>query len=202
MSQKKTAPPEGYVKKQTLVGTIVLCLVIGFVSGTIYSSFKLAPVQSGAPANTKGAPQNSSPDLSAKMLQLEQYLQQHPKDAEAWAQMGHLFFDTHQYADAIKAYTRSLEIQPDNPPVITDMGVMYRRNKQPEKAVEAFDRAIQVDPNFETAMFNKGIVLLYDLKDVPAGLAAWEDLLTVNPMAMAPNGESVDALIRQIRDSQ
>ena len=51
----------------------------------------------------------------------------------------------------------------------------------------------------ENARFNKGIVLLHDLKDKEGAVAAWEGLLEINPVAVAPNGQSVDELIQQYR---
>ncbi len=197
-----------YVKKQTLIGAVVFALIIGFVGGTVYSSFKLAaststPSQQQAQVNQKaGQPQDQEGEAAAyaaKILQLEQYLKTNPTDAEAWTQLGNHLFDTNQYSNAINAYKKSLELAPGKIGVITDLGVMYRRNKQPQKAIEAFDKAISIDPSFETARFNKGIVLLHDLNDVPGGIKAWEELVKMNPMAMAPNGESVDSLIQRMK---
>jgi tetratricopeptide (TPR) repeat protein len=75
---------------------------------------------------------------------------------------------------------------------------MYRRNDQPEEAVQAFDKAIEIDPKHEIARFNKGIVLIHDLSDFDAGIRAWKELVDINPMARAPNGQTVDELIRQL----
>ena len=72
----------------------------------------------------------------------------------------------------------------------------------PKEAVASFDRAIAVDPKHETARFNKGIVLLHDLKDEKGAIAAWRGLLEINPLAMAPNGQTVDELIRHFESSQ
>ena len=83
--------------------------------------------------------------------------------------------------------------------MITDLGIMYRRSGDPQKAIEMFDRAITLDPQQQNARFNKGIVLLHDLKDKAGAVAAWEGLLEINPVAMAPNGQSVDALIQQYK---
>jgi tetratricopeptide (TPR) repeat protein len=197
---------QGHVQKKTLVGAIVLFLCIGFIGGTIYSSFKLAADKSiqhkgnaAVESNQTGEPQDNSIEFAAKILQLEQYLEQHPKDAEALTQLGHLFFDLNQVKNAIEAYEKSLAIEPGKIGVITDLGVMYRRNKQPEKAVEAFDKALLIDPFFETARFNKGIVLLHDLKDAQGGIKAWEKIVEQNPMAMTPGGESLDALIQRMK---
>ncbi|MBU1342703.1 MAG: tetratricopeptide repeat protein [Proteobacteria bacterium] len=209
MVKNKETDYKDHVKKQTLVGAVFLALVIGFIGGTVYSSFKLAPdravqQQTNATSNTNqaGKQQDNSVEFSAKILQLEQYLEKNPKDAEAWTQLGNVFFDSDQVKNAIEAYEKSLAIEPGKIGVITDLGVMYRRNNQPQKAIEAFDKALSIDGSFETARFNKGIVLLHDLNDVAGGIKAWEEIVEQNPMAMAPNGESVDALIQRMKNQK
>ncbi|MCK4768140.1 MAG: tetratricopeptide repeat protein [Desulfobacula sp.] len=205
MVKNKETESKDTVKKQTLMGAVLLSLCIGFIGGTVYSSFKLASdkqVQQEKVAgvnNQEREQQDNSIEFSSRILKLEQYLEQHPKDAEAWAQLGHLFFDSNQIKNAIEVYEKSLAIEPGNTGIITDLGVMYRRNKQPRKAIEAFDKAISIDPAFEIARFNKGIVLLHDLNDVAGGIKAWEELVEQNPMAMAPNGGSVDALVQRMK---
>lgn len=79
---------------------------------------------------------------------------------------------------------------------------MCRRNNQPQKAIEVFDKVISIDPSFETARFNKGVVLLHDLNDVAGGIKAWEGLVEQNPLAMASNGESVDALVQRMKNQR
>ncbi|MBU8910337.1 MAG: cytochrome c biogenesis factor [Desulfobacterales bacterium] len=209
MVENNETTNKGYVKKQTLTGAVLLSLCIGFIAGTVYTSFKLASdtkvSQHGnvAAGNDQAEEQHDhSAEFAAKILQLEQHLEKNPKDADALAHLGHLFFDSDQYVNAIDAYKKSLAIEPEKTGVITDLGVMYRRNKQPRKAIEEFDKAILLDPSFETARFNKGVVLLHDLNDVEGGIKAWEELVAQNPMAMAPNGESVDALIQRMKKQQ
>lgn len=206
MTKKQNLKQEdkSYIKIQTLIGTVVLSLCLGFIGGVVYSSFKLASDsqmrQKGfAEKNNQQVKPNNSVEFSSRILKLEQYLEKNPNDAEAWTQLGNLFFDSNQVENAIEAYEKSLEIQPGKIGVITDLGVMYRRNNQPEKAIQAFDKAIAVDPSFETARFNKGIVLIHDMNDLETGIKAWEELVEQNPMAMAPNSESVDALIQRMK---
>lgn len=193
------------VKKQTLIGAIVVSLIIGFIGGAVFSSMKLgenAPVQAkkpGMPAPANQQDNAAADEIASQIFQLENYLKDNTNDHKAWAQLGNMFFDSNQYVNSIDAYKKSLELNPDQIGVITDMGVMYRRNKQPQKAIEAFDKAIVLDPKFETARFNKGIVLLHDLNDVEGGIKAWEELVKANPLAMAPNGESVDAIIQRMK---
>ena len=134
-------------------------------------------------------------DRFAAIAMLEKAVAANPNDVNAWIKLGNNYFDTDQYERSIQAYRKSLELNPNNANVWTDMGVMYRRSGRPQEAISSFDKAIEVEPNHETARFNKGIVYLHDLKDTQAAILAWEDLMKINPFAMAPNGQSVDQMV-------
>ena len=107
----------------------------------------------------------------------------HPENFENWIRLGHLYYDADQPEKAIAAYTKSLELHSGDANLLTDLGVMYRRTKQPEKAIEFFDQAIKKDPSHLPSRFNKGIVLMYDLNDPTGAIAAWDELLAIDPEA-------------------
>jgi len=189
---KSTFRQTNTVQKSTLIGVAVLCLAVGFLGGVVFSIYKstgAAPV---------AAPKATQPDVGDRAQELDRLTKetaQNPGNGAAWAQLGNLYFDTNIPDKAIWAYQKSLEIDPANPNIWTDLGVMYRRNNQPQEAIKAFDEAIRLDPKHEPSRFNKGIVQLHDLNDPVAGIKTWEDLLAINPLAMAPNGKSVDELV-------
>ena len=191
---KQTAPNSAYVTKQTLMTAIVLALMVGFFGGLVFGIYKSTSLP---PAAAPGAEDEGH----ARMLQaLQEKVRQNPEDVASWIQLGHLNFDRNAVQEAIAAYERALALQPDNAPVRTDLGVMYRRGGRPEDAVREFDRAIAIDPNLENAHFNKGVVLLHDLDDRQGAIRAWEALLAINPLAMAPNGQSVDELVTHYKE--
>jgi len=194
MAQQNT----GYIKRDTMLLVGLGCLVVGFLAGIVFSSFRqpavpVASTQQAAPV---------APGQADRILALEREVAANPNNAEAWAQLGNIWFDTNKYDKAIEAYEKSLAIKPDNPDVWTDLGVMYRRTGKPDKAIECFDRAIAIDPKHDTPYFNKGIVQIFDLKDLDAGLASWETLLRINPNATAPNGQPLTELIADFRNKQ
>lgn len=201
-------PNTNHITKQTLIWAIVMSLTIGFIGGAVFTSFRLASQNTVSNNNNPSADSQSqaqneeAAQIASQIFQLEQLLKENPEDANAWKTLGHLFFDSDQPENAIQAYTKYLSFDPDNVAVITDLGTMYRRNNQPEKAVEAYERAISIDPKFENARFNKGVVLLHDLQNFEAGIKAWEDLLVQNPLAMAPNGESLDAIVQRMKNKK
>jgi cytochrome c-type biogenesis protein CcmH/NrfG len=206
MENEMKKNPAGSVTRQTLYMAILVSVTAGFILGAVYTSFKLA---GGAPdgsqvTGTKATgpatgPAGGAPDVDARIAELEAFLEQNPEDEKVWAELGHLFFDTHQFDKAIQAYQKSLAIEPDNPAVLTDLGVMYRRNGDPEKAVQAFDQAVAASPGFETALFNKGVVLMADLSDLPGAMAAWEELVRINPDATTASGEKVADIIARMK---
>jgi len=148
-----------------------------------------------------GAPA-SAPAGSDRIAALERQTQAEPGNAKAWTELGNAYFDSNQYEKSISAYRKSLELDPGNPNVWTDMGVMYRRSGKPEEAIKAFDQAIAADPKHEVSRMNKGIVMLHDLNDFSGAIQAWEGLLEVNPIAMAPNGVSIDQMVTQLKKQQ
>ena len=148
-----------------------------------------------APAPTQAADANNA----SMIVALENETRSNPANLDAWIELGNAYFDTNQYEKSIDAYRKALEMDPSNANVWTDMGIMYRRNGNPQEAINSFDKAIEVDPKHEISRMNKGIVLLHDLKDTEGAIKAWEGLLEVNPIAMAPTGRSVDEMIQQIK---
>jgi cytochrome c-type biogenesis protein CcmH/NrfG len=195
MEQNKTDTRK-YVKKETMLMVAFITFTAGFLAGIAYGLYK------GEPRKVARVEQRQAADsqFSSEIAALELEVAKNPANVNTWTQLGNLYFDTNKYDRAIAAYKKSLELNPQNANVWTDMGVMYRRNRQPAEALKAFDKAIEINPRHEISRFNKGIVLLHDLNDLQSAIRAWEDLLKINPVAMAPNGQSVDQLLVQLKN--
>jgi cytochrome c-type biogenesis protein CcmH/NrfG len=172
----------------------VITFIAGFLAGVVFTVYGAGASGTGALAGK----QEIDSTKKEKMLTAE--VQRNPNNTTAWIQLGHVYFDTDQYANAIGAYEKALEQNPDNADILTDLGVMYRRNGQPRKAIEKFDAAIAVDSKHETARFNKGIVLMHDLEDREGAIRTWEKLLEINPLAMAGKDQSVDQLLKHYKE--
>ena len=187
-----------YVRKETFWLVTLLALAVGFFGGVMFGVFKTDTAEMPgrpAPAPTQAA----DPGKASIIAALEKETRSNPGNLDAWIELGNSYFDSNQYEKSIGAYREALEIDPDNANIWTDMGVMYRRNGNPQEAINAFDKAIEADPKHEVSRMNKGIVLLHDLQDTDGAVKAWEGLLEVNPVAMAPTGRSVDEMVQQIK---
>ncbi len=190
---------KGFVKKETMLIVTLIALVAGFLGGVIFSAFKTGPPRTQAPPQQTVQEQKMSTSVADNILNLEKKVAANPANFDAWVELGHAYFDTDQYQDAIMAYNKALELHPDNPDLLTDLGTMYRRAGQPEKAIASFDKSLKIAPRHEQSRFNKGVVLLYDLHDQQGALRTWEELLKINPAAMAPNGVPLQTAIDNIK---
>lgn len=195
--------PEGMVKKDVMIIAVLVALAAGFLGGVIFSSFKspqvpTTGVQGNAPQPAGGQqPMTAGPTPAqgAKIMNLEQEVKNNPRNVGAWTQLGNIYFDTNQPVKAIGAYRKSLELNESQPDVWTDLGVMYRSNRQFKEAIAAFERATSLQPSLEQALFNKGVVLMFDLGDKAGAIQAWQQVLAINPDAHAPNGQSIKDMI-------
>ena len=202
MASQKKIIEGNFVRKETFLIVTLLALAVGFFGGVVFSVFKSDAPIPGQSAPMQPQPQAAAPVDADRIAVLVRQTEANPGDTKAWTELGNAYFDAGQFEKSISAYRKSLELDPSNPNVWTDMGVMYRRSGKPEDAIKAFDQAIAADPKHEVSRMNKGIVLLHDLNDFDGAIRAWEGLLEVNPIAMAPNGGSIDEMIVQLKKQQ
>ncbi|CAG35973.1 tetratricopeptide repeat protein [Desulfotalea psychrophila] len=173
--------------------------ICGFISGVGISVYKLQPQLSN-----KQIPSTAKiPAINHEQLhKLEELVKDKPEDLDSWIQLSHMYFDSNQHKKAIAAYKKSILLKPNDAALWTDLGVMYRRNEQAQKAIDSFNKAIAINPKHETALFNRGIVLLYDLNQRQQAIASFEELLRVNPEAQSSNGGKVSEFVEYLKTEE
>ena len=176
---------------------IILSLIIGFVSGIVFSAYKIPDIASQIPANQE---QEGSTDeeIARHIKHLKETALANENDPEAWTKLAHAYFEANALNEAIEAYLKVLEITPDNSAIYTDLGVMYRRSNQPEKALEAFEKAIEIDPNNIHSQFNVGIVLFHDLEDKKGAVEAWKKVAEKKPDYQISTGQTIEQLLQNV----
>jgi cytochrome c-type biogenesis protein CcmH/NrfG len=184
-------------KKRFPFGIIVIAYIVGLISGVLLTIYKTADTPVADPHQRMA--QQAPPDLSNRIAEMELKTSQNPGNAADWIQLGNIYFDADLPEKSIAAYDKALSLNPSNADVWTDQGVMYRKTGKFDKAIACFDKAVQVDPKHEIARFNKGIVLMHEMNNLPGAMQAWEELLAVNPLALAPNGQSIDEMINRMK---
>ncbi len=194
--QNKLAKNKKGITNGFLYTAISLSLLMGFLGGVVFTVYSMP--------DGRGIVQHSGPSPAEhrqhNLTAAQQMVEERPEDSDAWVRLGHAYFDTDQYGNAIAAYTKSLSITPDDPDVMTDLGVMYRRNGQPNEAMEIFSRIIDISPSHEPSRFNKGVVLFFDKGESEAAFRAWSDLLRINPSSVTPNGQPLEEFIIAMKE--
>lgn len=201
--EKDSSGTKKLIKFEFAILATFIALVVGFVGGIVFSAFKMESSQVGSSVMVSSEESQVLGEMTAaqadEVAAIEKSASQSPENAAEWITLGNVCFDYGLTEKAIHAYETALKYQPDNADVWTDLGVMYRRNGEPEKAVKSFEKAQAVSPGHEMSLFNKGIVLMHDLNDMPGAMAAWEELLKINPAATVPNGMSIKELVEKMK---
>ena len=172
--------------KQESLLIAVVALIVGLLGGYLVFSISTAGKNQQAPTSIPSGA-GSPTDYNQRIAQAEKIVAQDPKNLNAWISLGNDYFDTEQSQKAINAYGKALEIQPNNPNVLTDQGVMYRKVGWYDKALVNFDKASQIDPSHLQSLYNAGIVYSVDLKQPEKATPYWSKYLKLDsnsPTAM------------------
>ncbi len=101
-------------------------LIIGWVLGSQQAGRSgpiATPVAQSAPAQQANAQPQPAPIDPARVTALQDAAAKNPKDVQPRVQLGNMFFDGEQYAQAITWYEQALALDPRDANVSTDLGV-------------------------------------------------------------------------------
>ncbi len=175
------------------VGGLMIGLVVGYVVAerqAVPPSVSLAP-PSGASAVPASQPQmgqnpgsQGSAEVERQLAEMRNLLAKNPGDAGILVAMGNIYFDAQRWEEARLSYEEAIETIPDDVNVLTDLAVVYRNIAKPERALEILGHVIEVAPDHWQAVYNRVIVLHFDLHshdEAVEALGALELLAQSNP---------------------
>ncbi|HEY6909772.1 MAG TPA: tetratricopeptide repeat protein [Myxococcales bacterium] len=140
-----------------------------------------AAPKAAAPQAQPVAPPTVSPAAEKRIGILKTLVARDPTDVKSWIALGNEYFDSQQREKAIEAYDKALQLQPNNPDVLTDQGVMYREIGQPQKAVQNFEKASTINPKHLQSLLDLGVVYGKDLKDYDKAMEAFNRIIKIAP---------------------
>jgi len=183
------------LKKENAV-FIVIALIVGVLGG--YLIFSISG-QKEPPPPAGGIPVGSgtAADYRQRIATAEKIVAASPANRQAWIQLGNDYFDTGQPQKAINAYGKALELDPNDPNVLTDQGVMYQQIKRFDLAVANFEKAQKIDPGHLQSQYNLGMVYAHDLHQTEKAIQALNRYLQLDPAS--PKAQQVKALIEQLK---
>lgn len=190
---------------------VLFGLLIGFLSGYIVHevmSSRQPPLmpfgeaaQAGMPApgstppnGSTAAPAEDSTAPMQQILQLKEYVAQHPEDADAVLTLGNMNFEIKRWDNAAELYEQYLKAKPGNPDVITDLGVCNRELGNFQQALDLFHKAQKLSPNHWQSRYNEVVVLAFDLNKPNDALPVLKDL-----ERLQPDNQQVQQLAAEVR---
>jgi tetratricopeptide (TPR) repeat protein len=140
-----------------------------------------APTASGTAQGSAANPSGQDTETMQQILQLRDYVAQHPDDADAVLTLGNMNFEIQRWNSAAKHYEQYLQSKPNNPDVITDLGVCNRELGNYDKALTLFHRAQKLSPDHWQSRYNEVVVLAFDLGRPGDALPVLKDLERLQP---------------------
>jgi tetratricopeptide (TPR) repeat protein len=93
-------------------------------------------------------------DKTVKAITQMETTGQDKRDAAFYLSEGLDYMHLGNYAEAIHAWRRTLEMDPKSAPAANDIGIAMMMEKQPAAAIPWFQQAIQLDPTMQLAKNN------------------------------------------------
>lgn len=172
----------------------VVALIVGLLGGyLVFSISSAGKVQQSDTAGQAGG--GSTIDYTQRIAQAEKVVAQDPKNLNAWISLGNDYFDLQQAEKSINAYGKALEIEPNNPNILTDQGIMFRRVGWYDKALANFEKANKIDPKHLQSLYNAGIVYADDLKQPEKAVSYWRRYLQLD--SSSPTAIQIKAMMAQ-----
>lgn len=175
------------------VFTLVVGLMVGLALGYVLAERESIPPHAERPATSQGNlppghppidqsqsesqnPGKDDSELAQQSASLRAMLQKNPNDAKVLASLGNLYYDHSRWPEAKGWYERALKVAPDDTDVMTDMAVVERNLGAHEEALQTLDRALKIDPHHWQALYNKVIILNFDLHRPQEAAAVLDEL--------------------------
>jgi len=170
----------------------VISLVVGLAIGYLFRGS-----QSQAPAQPSANAQPTAPagGMGGKMPSLEEMKQMAEKKAEPLleklksdpnnkdllVQVGNIYEATHRFKDAATFYGRALQVDPKNVVLRTQMASCLYYDGDVDGAITQLQQSLQDSPKDANSLFNLGMIKWRGKKDSKGAVAAWQQLLKLNP---------------------
>lgn len=186
----------------------VVCLIVGIAIGYLVRGGSV-PAQTAdsheghnhPPAQAMGegqvTPEQMKHMADKQAEPLLAKLKSSPNDPTLLANVGNVYYDAHQFKEAIEYYSRSLKNAPTNTDVRTDMGTAFYQSGNPDQALAEYEKVLQQNPKHANALVNRGIVRWEGKMDLQGALDSWEVLLKTNPDY--PGRADVEQLMARVK---
>lgn len=162
--------------KHTPLMAVAIVFIVAASAG-LYASIGSPDVDGGHPATAGG-------EMADVVHSLAKRLESNPGDTNGWRMLGRSYMTLGNYQEAIKAYERVMELEP-NPQAqsMVELGeaiLAASGQTMSPRVISLFENALALEPNNPAALFWGGIGAI-NRGDSALAADRWERLLGTNP---------------------
>ncbi len=132
---------------------IIAVIIVGFLGFGISTLLR----QGSTPVSTETS---SETQRSGDASSSAQDNSVNPNSAREQFQQGNAFVERGEFTEAIAAYNRAIEIDPEYQDVYANLGVVYYQLEQLDLAAENYEKALSLDPTDGDVTYNLGALNL------------------------------------------
>lgn len=183
--------------------TLELLVARGMLAALLLSAAACKVSRQEPPTATTGTMQATVPQTAAvsvrqqRIAVMRQRVGRDPADVKGWVALGDAYFDSQQREKAVEAYGKALQLEPNNPDVLTDQGVMYRELGTFDKALANFEKASTINPRHLPSLLDLGILYAQDLNDPGKAVKSWNRVILIDPAS--PQAAKAHEYIEQMK---
>lgn len=126
-----------------------------------------------AVAGFEPSAQNVSQELMSRLHSLTKRVESDPADTASLLELARLLHDAHRPEEAVRHYTRYLELNPDNREAWFDLADVHGRSGDWPAARGVMESLLRRRPDDGAALYNLGVIEA-QLDNVPAARGWWE----------------------------
>jgi len=151
-------------KKEVLiaVGLVVLSLAVGIIIGKMRGGSGERDLNaSSAEYQNKGGgavqPTANQPSFDDYETQIQKILKERPDNAEAYAEVGDIYFDQRKFNDAIVYYKKAIALDQNDIDSYNDLGLAYHYIDRSDEGLKYVEEGIKEKSFVSEDMAYKGI---------------------------------------------
>jgi cytochrome c-type biogenesis protein CcmH len=178
-----------------LVGLFVLVAPLGLYiflgtpealipGATVAGDEQQAAAGEGGKPGAKGTAKPLTSAQVQKMIDaMVEALKKQPADPQGWAMLARAYAYQHQYQDAVRAYTKAMELTPRDARLLSDLAdamAMSNGRRLDGEPMKLIERALQIDPKEIKALALAGTAA-YDHQEYAKAVGYWERAIKANP---------------------
>ena len=145
-------------------------------------------------------PRTGREQIAAMVDKLAARMKERPDDVEGWTMLARSYTVLGRYAEAVPAYARATELQPQNASLLADYAdavAATRRTANNPESIALIERALAIDPGHPKALALAGTVD-YDRGDYARAIGRWQAILERVP-AESEFGQQIAGSIADAR---